>query len=59
MGDFRKPRCRTGRPNVAERRDAQERRSKVDVEKATDGFFNILLKDQAGGFRGGTDYGPI
>ena len=68
MGDFRKPRCRTGRPNVVtkspgaildnakgvgpqgrgqdarvNRRDARERRSKVDVEKATDGFFNRLL----------------
>jgi len=65
MGDFRKPRCRTGRPNVAtkspgaildnaegvgpqgrgldarvNRRDARERRSNGDVEKAMDGLFN-------------------
>ena len=43
MGDFRNPRCRTGCPNVVQRRDARERRSKVEVDKATDGFFNRLL----------------
>ena len=39
MGAIRKPRCQTGRLNVAECRDAQERRSDGDVEKAMDGFF--------------------
>ena len=43
MGVFRKPRCRTGRPNVAKRTDARKRRSKDDVEKAMEGFFNKLL----------------
>jgi hypothetical protein len=49
MGVFRKPRCRTGSPNVAARRDARERRSKDGVEKATEGFFNrlkILIAEQ-------------
>ena len=69
MGVFRKPRCRTGRSNVAtkspganldnaegvgpqgrgqdarvNRRDTQERRSKDDVEKDMDDFFNSLLE---------------
>jgi hypothetical protein len=43
MGTIRKPRCQTGRLNAAECRDAQERRSDGDVEKAMDGFFNNLL----------------
>jgi len=43
MGAIRKPRCQTGRLNGAERRDARERRSDGDVEKAMDGFFNNLL----------------
>ncbi len=43
MGAIRKPRCQTGRLNAAERRDARERRSDGDVEKAMDGFFNNLL----------------
>jgi len=43
MGAIRKPRCRTGRPIAVERRDARERRSKDDVEKAMDGFFNKIL----------------
>ena len=44
MRAIRKPRCRTGRPNAVERRDARERRSNCDVEKGMDGFFNILLR---------------
>jgi hypothetical protein len=44
MGAIRKPRCRTGRPNAAERKDARERRSNDDVEKAMDGFFNKQLR---------------
>jgi hypothetical protein len=44
MGAIRKPRCQTGRLNAAERRDARERRSDCDVEKAMDGFFNNLLE---------------
>ena len=43
MGAIRKPRCRTGRLNAAERRDARERRSNGEVEKVMDGFFNTLL----------------
>jgi hypothetical protein len=43
MGAIRKPRCQTGCLNAAERRDARERRSDCDVEKAMDGFFNNLL----------------
>ena len=43
MGAIRKPRCQTGRLNAAERRDARERRSNVDVEKAMEGFFNNML----------------
>ena len=43
MGAIRKPRCQTGGLNAAERRDARERRSDGDVEKAMDGFFNNLL----------------
>jgi hypothetical protein len=46
MGAIRKPRCQTGRLNAAERRDARERRSDGDVEKAMDGFFNNLLERQ-------------
>jgi len=38
MRVFPKPRCWTGGPNVATRRDALERRWKDDVEKTTDGF---------------------
>ncbi len=43
MGAIRKPRCQTGRLNAAEGRDARERRSDGDVEKAMDSFFNNLL----------------
>ena len=43
MGAIRKPRCQTGCLNAAECRDARERRSDGDVEKAMDGFFNNLL----------------
>jgi len=42
MGAIRKSRCQTGRLNAAECRDAQERRSDGEVEKAMDGFFNNL-----------------
>jgi hypothetical protein len=42
MGAIRKPRCRTGRPNAAERRDARERRANGDGEKAMDGFFDKI-----------------
>ncbi len=34
MGAIRKPRCRTGGPNAAKRRDARERRSNSDVKKS-------------------------
>ena len=40
MGAIRKPRCQTGRLNAAECRDARERRSNGDIEKAWDDFFN-------------------
>ncbi len=43
MGAIRKSHCQTGRLNAAERRDARERRSNGDVEKAMDGFFNRKL----------------
>jgi len=46
MGTIRKPRCQTGRLNAAERRDARERRSDGDVEKAMDVFFNNQLAEQ-------------
>jgi hypothetical protein len=42
-GVFRKPCCRRGRPNAAERRDARQRRSKSDAEKAMYGLFNNVL----------------
>jgi hypothetical protein len=43
MRVFRKPHCQTGCLNAAERRDARERRSKDEGEKAMEGFFNRLL----------------
>ncbi len=43
MGAVRKPRCQTGRLNAAVRRDARERRSDGDVDKAMDGFINRRL----------------
>jgi hypothetical protein len=48
MGEIRKPRCQTGCLNAAERRDAPERRSNCDFEKAMEGIFNNLLKIRSG-----------
>ena len=43
MGAVRKPRCQTGRLNAAVCRDARERRSDGDVDKAMDGLINRRL----------------
>jgi biopolymer transport protein ExbB len=53
MGAIRKPRCRTGRPNAAERRDARERRANGDGEKAMDGFFDNTMLFELENFRAG------
>ena len=63
MGAIRKPRCRTGRLNAAQCRDARKRRSDGDVEKARDGFFNrqvaiLMLCVPLSGKATHADYSP-